>query len=202
VCDEGFELKSTKSPIRKRLMDGAHAAMMRRMSSERSPSLLILRYDRTRQEVVDLIGVPRQFFVPAVIQARKPLAPTARRAGWVGCNILLDQIPEAGKVDIIRAGALAPRETVVDQWNATSFLRGRDVGTRSWLLVTLRCVEAVAVPGGQFTLADIYRFEGELARQFPANANIRPKLRQQLQVLRDAGVLTFLGGGLYQRSRG
>ncbi len=31
---------------------------------------------------------------------RKPLSPTARRAGWVGCNIVLQQLPEDGRLDV------------------------------------------------------------------------------------------------------
>jgi type II restriction enzyme len=32
----------------------------------------------------------------------------------------------------------------------------------------------------------------------PLNRNIRPKIRQQLQVMRDHGVLEFLGQGRYR----
>lgn len=199
VCEEGYELKSTKGRIGSRIVDGAHGAMMRRLESPRSPSLLVLRYDRARQQVVDMIGVPRQFFVPQIIEERKPLASGARRAGWVGCNILLGQVPASGKVAIVTDGRVESRETVVARWNATGFLRGRDLAARGWLLATMRCVEAVAEPGGTFTLSEIYAFEAELAQQFPGNANIRPKLRQQLQVLRDAGAVAFLGGGTYRR---
>jgi hypothetical protein len=45
-----------------------------------------------------------------VIEKRKPLAPTARRAGWTGCNILLRDIPEAGKIFVVRDGAPLPKD--------------------------------------------------------------------------------------------
>ena len=51
----------------------------------------------------------------------------------------------------------------------------------------------------KFSLADIYAFEPLLAQLFPANKNIRAKVRQQLQVLRDLGQLKFLGSGTYVR---
>jgi len=41
----------------------------------------------------------------------------------------------------------------------------------------------------QFTTQDIYAHEKALARAHPENHNVRPKIRQQLQVLRDAGEL-------------
>ena len=38
-----------------------------------------------------------------------------------------------------------------------------------------------------------------LQARHPQNNNIRPKIRQQLQVLRDKGVIEFLGRGLYRK---
>jgi type II restriction enzyme len=48
-----------------------------------------------------------------------------------------------------------------------------------------------------FTLDDMYGFAGELQRKHPQNAHVKPKIRQQLQVLRDAGLLTFAERGHY-----
>ncbi|MCB9805227.1 hypothetical protein H6769_06535 [Candidatus Peribacteria bacterium] len=39
-----------------------------------------------------------------MIEKRKPLSSTARRAGWTGCNILLNLIPESGKIYYIQNG--------------------------------------------------------------------------------------------------
>jgi type II restriction enzyme len=50
----------------------------------------------------------------------------------------------------------------------------------------------------EFSLADVYAFESKLARLHPNNRHVRPKIRQQLQVLRDLGLLQFLGGGDYR----
>jgi Dam-replacing HTH domain len=41
-------------------------------------------------------------------------------------------------------------------------------------------------------------FEPRLAALYPGNNNVRPKIRQQLQVLRDRGWLEFLGRGRYR----
>ena len=49
-----------------------------------------------------------------------------------------------------------------------------------------------------FTLSELYAYTKELSRLFPRNKNIRPKIRQILQRLRDAdGFLVFLGEGHY-----
>ncbi|MGD0489035.1 MAG: hypothetical protein ABSB94_17815 [Syntrophorhabdales bacterium] len=37
------------------------------------------------------------------------------------------------------------------------------------------------------------------ANRLPPSRNIRAKIRQQLQILRDMGIITFLGGGDYLR---
>lgn len=51
---------------------------------------------------------------------------------------------------------------------------------------------------GEFTLAEAYAFAGELARLHPANRHVEPKIRQQLQRLRDLGFVEFLGRGIYR----
>ncbi len=51
----------------------------------------------------------------------------------------------------------------------------------------------------EFTLKDFNtRFEQELASLHPKNQHVKPKMRQQLQVLRDRNVLEFLGHGRYR----
>lgn len=50
-----------------------------------------------------------------------------------------------------------------------------------------------------FSLDDVRKFESRLAREYPQNRNIDAKIRQTLQILRDQGVLRFLGAGKYQR---
>ena len=40
-----------------------------------------------------------------------------------------------------------------------------------------------------------YALEDNLSRLHPANRHVRDKIRQQLQILRDLGLLEFLGGG-------
>lgn len=44
----------------------------------------------------------------------------------------------------------------------------------------------------EFSLRDVYSFSAELASLHPENKHIKDKIRQQLQVLRDAGLIEFL----------
>ena len=196
ACGEDFELKSQKRQFGKKISDGAFGTMCQRLASDNNPNLILMNYDLARLSVTNLFFVPRHFFVRDIIQERKPLAPTAKRAGWVGCNILLGEIPAAGKIFLVRAGEQAPRRLVLEQWRSTLFLKDQNVAARGWLIEVMKCVDAV---GRQdFTLDDVYAQEDRLHRLYPANRNVRPKIRQQLQVLRDRGYLSFVGRGRYR----
>jgi len=48
-------------------------------------------------------------------------------------------------------------------------------------------------PTGEFTTADAYIFERELEQLHPDNRNIKAKIRQQLQELRDRNLLLHIG---------
>ncbi len=196
VCAEEFELKSQKGRFGPRVVDGAFGTMCERLASSNNPSLILMNYDLARFGVTDLFFVPKHFFVREIIQERKPLAPTARRAGWVGCNILLSEIPSSGKIFFVRDGGAAPRDLVMEQWRSTLFLKDRGVAARGWLIEVMKCVERIGRVA--FTLEDVYGFEDRLKAIYPGNQNVRPKIRQQLQVLRDQGYLDFLGCGRYR----
>lgn len=195
-CEETFELKAQKRPFGPRVTDGALETMGRRLESSTNPNLLLMNYDADNRQVRNLIVVPKQFFTRSIIEPRKPLAPTARRAGWIGCNIVLRDIPASGKISVVRDGVVQPRETVMAEWRRTLFLRDFALPNRGWLIEVMACVEALPI---EFSLAQVYAHEGRLSDLFPDNNNVRPKIRQQLQVLRDAGLVEFLGGGQYRR---
>lgn len=50
-----------------------------------------------------------------------------------------------------------------------------------------------------FTLKEIYYYQNELRKLHPRNNKIKHKIRQQLQFLRDLGLLEFLGNGIYRK---
>ena len=50
-----------------------------------------------------------------------------------------------------------------------------------------------------FTLDQIYRFEELLAEKHPDNHHVKDKIRQQLQMLRDNGIIEFTGRGHYRK---
>jgi type II restriction enzyme len=195
-CGDEYELKSQSKAFGKRVADGAYEKKIERLQAENAPNLILLQYDRGRKRVENLRIVPNFFFVPQAIERRRPLGPDARRAGWVGSNILLDRIPASGQIGVIHSGNIRDKSVVMREWDRLRFVERRVGDARGWLLEVMNCVERIGLL--DFTLADVYAFETELASIFPRNNNVRPKIRQQLQVLRDGGFLEFLGQGHYR----
>jgi Dam-replacing family/Dam-replacing HTH domain len=195
-CKEEFELKSQKGKFGTRVVDGAFKAKCERLAASNNPNLLLMNYDLKSLAVVNLFIVPRHFFVREIIEERKPLAATARRAGWIGSNILLSRVPESGKIHIVQNGLVREKELVLAEWQKTLFLRDESPDTRGWLLDVMKCVESLGK--SEFTLDEVYAFERHLGDLYPGNQNVKPKIRQQLQYLRDRGFIDFVSRGSYR----
>ncbi len=195
-CGEDYELKSQKGRFGPRVADGAYRTMLDRLKASDNPNLILMNYDLTALSVTNLIVVPKQFFTANIVEARRPLALTARRAGWQGCNILLRDVPDSGKIWLVRDRQWTPQDEVLASWRRTLFLRTESLAARGWLLEVMKCVEGLG--RSEFTLEDVYACEQHLSGLFPANKNVRPKIRRQLQVLRDRGFLEFAGRGAYR----
>ncbi len=196
-CREDYELKSKKNTIGSKILDGAYHTMIRRLSSGDNPNFFFLNYDVLKWEVINFCVIPKHFFVPEMIEKRKPLSSTARRANYVGCNILLKQIPQTGKIFFVKNRQVEPKEKVLTEWKRTLFLREeKEVSAKGWLLDIMRSVEKLGKR--EFMLDDIYASESELQKLHPDNRHVRDKIRQQLQILRDKGYLDFTARGRYQ----
>ena len=180
-----------------KINDGAYSTMIERITGNNNPDFFFMSYSKQELKVKNFILIPKHFFVPDIIEKRKPLAPTARRAGWIGCNILIDKIPEQGRIDIISNGEIVNIEYVINKVNKSNRLETNDINSRGWLMDILNCVNNMS--SKTFTLEEMYQFENVLHIKHPKNNNIRPKIRQQLQFLRDKGFIEFLGNGQYKK---
>jgi type II restriction enzyme len=196
-CNEEYELKSQRKQFGSKVVDGGYPAMMRRLGGNTNPNLFLLNYDFRTLMVTNLLVIPKHFFTADIIEERKPLPPTARRAGWVGCRILLREIPNSGRIALIRNGVIEPKAKVLDNWNRTLFLRNQqDLNAKGWLLHVMRCIERIGK--SQFSLDEVYAYEHELKVAYPGNHHVRAKIRQRMQVLRDNGYLEFVDKGIYR----
>lgn len=169
--------------------------MISAIRSDHVPNLLALHYSQ-HWSISNLLLIPRFSYSESAIEKRRPLGPNARRAGWIGCNILLSKIPPSGIVNVITEGIVVPKSTVRNAFQKMKPLAGLRPDARGWSLDVLRVVEQLPE---KFSLADVYQFEVELSRLHPGNKHVRDKIRQQLQVLRDMKYLRFGGRGDYER---
>lgn len=196
-CREDYELKSKKDFIGTKIVDGAYRTMVERLQSTNNPNFFFLNYDLSNFSVLNFLVIPKHFFVPDIIEKRKALSSTARRAGWIGCNILLQSIPQTGKIFFVKNRQIKPRENVIANWQKTLFLREeKEMGAKGWLLDIMNCVEKIGLK--EFSLDKIYAFENLLNKKYPDNKHIKDKIRQQLQILRDKGYLEFTSRGNYR----
>jgi len=196
-CKEDYELKSKKDGMGAKIVDGAHSTMIERLQSSGNPNFFFLNYNLSDYSIKNFLVIPKHYFVPEIIEKRRPLSSTARRAGWVGCNILLQNIPQTGKIFYVRDGQSEPKERVLSEWQKTLFLREeKEISAKGWLLDVMRCVEKIGKLN--FTLDEVYAFERELEKLHPENKHIKDKVRQQLQILRDKGYLEFTLRGQYR----
>jgi type II restriction enzyme len=193
-CTQPFQLKSQRGWNPRKIPDAGYQAMLRAIRADKTPNLFILQYS-SDWLIQNLLLIPRAFFTESVIEKRPPLGPQAQRAGWVGCNILLGQIPPDGKIPMVSAGAALPKEQVRSEFSRVRRLGELPPSSRGWTVDVLKAIRRLGK--AEFTLRELYDSELELKALHPRNQNVRPKIRQQLQVLRDLGMLRFVAAGRY-----
>ncbi len=170
--------------------------MIERINSENNPNFFFLTYTKN-WTVNNFLIIPKQFFTSEIIIKRPPLAKTARRAGWVGCNIDISKVADVGKVFLVKNSEIVKRQIVKETFNKTLFLRSKSKDAKGWILDIMSCVDLIKKDN--FTLDDVYKFEEKLKLKYPNNNFIKDKIRQQLQFLRDKGIIEFVGRGSYKK---
>jgi len=169
--------------------------MLSRINSGSAPTLCLLERNGSWQ-IESLTAIHSSFLTEVVIERRPALGPHARRAGWIGCNIRLDRIPIDGEIAVIQGGFCIPKTVVRRRFRQFLPLAHLPAEQRGWTTLTLSVIRALAKPA--FRLSELYEREKSFAQLYPDNRHIRAKIRQQLQVLRNLGVLRFEGSGLYR----
>ncbi len=197
-CHADFELKSKelqKNQLPSIIPDGAYETMISRINSCNNPHFFVLIHHC--QVIRHFFLVPNFYFVANYIEKRTPLSATARRAGWIGCNINLSSIPQHGFIFIVKDEKEESKDSVLEQVAKVSRINNKSLEERGWLLDVLKCVEQISQK--EFSLKDVYLYAEHLKKLHLANHNIEAKIRQQLQILRDKGFIEFLGHGQYRK---
>jgi type II restriction enzyme len=195
VCASRYQLKSQRTKVGDRILDGAYAAMQRAITSDETPNLFLLHYKLPQLTVENVFLIPHFAFSMSCVEKRKALSPTARRAGYVGCYFVLNRIPSDARIQIVQDGRPTSSSDVRSAYEKLRPLEKLNVKRRGWTLDVLNIVKSLNKT--EFKLKEVYEHEDLLAKFHPDNAHIQPKIRQQLQELRDMKLVKFLGDGHY-----
>lgn len=195
-CKNEYELKSKSNNIGNKIVDGAYKKMITRIEEENAPNFFFLNYNIKDYSILNFFVIPSHFFTKEIIEKRKPLSMTAKRARWVGCNILFGNIPSSGRIYYIKNSLVTPKKIILDNWKKVLFIKETpDNQKKGWLLDTMNCIDSLNKK--TFTLQEVYNFENFLQKKHPNNNHIKDKIRQQLQFLRDKNYITFDKKGIY-----
>ena len=169
--------------------------MMDAIRTDATPNFFFMQYDLDSWRVKNLLLIPSFAFPVSAIVKRPPLAATARRAGWVGCNIALNRIPIDARIPVVRESEVSPAKKVREQYRHVKPLQELNAKQRGWTLDVLNAVRRLRK--AEFTTAEMYAFTRELEELHPDNRHVKDKIRQQLQVLRDRGFLVQITRGIW-----
>jgi type II restriction enzyme len=170
-CRHGYELKSKLGIFSKTVLDGAYSAMIRTIRDGGTPTFLLLEYTTT-WSVLRLRAIHHSLITEQAIVARKPLSASARRAGWIGCNIVLPAIATQGQIPLVVDGSFCRKNSSREAFARIQTLSALSMQNRTWAAAILRLTDNFS--GEHFSLREIYQFEPELQQLFPSNRNIRP----------------------------
>ena len=197
-CAAPYELKSSAKILGARVVDGEYKTMMGKIAAGTAPTLMLLQY-APGWKIENLVALHSVFLTPAIVEARNPLGPTARRAGWQGCNLRVDRVPPDGRIALVRGGVVSEKAEVRRQFELSARFGDLPLARRGWAGLVLAAVRKIGK--AEFTLAEVYAFKETMHAVYPGNSHVRDKIRQQMQVLRDLGYVEFVGRGSY-RARG
>lgn len=198
-CDRRVQLKAARGGHGRTVANSAYEPKMAAIEANAAPDYTFMGFDADAWRVTELAVVPGHFMTPSVVEKRPPLSENARRSGWVGSTIRLDRVPDAGRIELVHEGSSVAPTKARQTFAQTAFLAAEETSRRDWTTAVMDCIEDLDVSQGEsFALGDVYAFEDRLAELYPDNDHIRAKIRQQLQVLRDEGLVEFLGDGEYR----
>ncbi len=197
TCGEDYELKS-KQGFSEKIVDGAYSTMIEKINENENPNFLFLSYEKSYQ-ISNLVVIPKYFFLPDIIEKRKPLSERARRAGWIGCNINLKSIPESGRIFLIKNSEIINKNDVIEKFNQTIFLKKNNAESKSWIFDIMNIIDKLNKE--EFELSELYAFEEYFKLRHPNNNNIKARIRRELQILRDNNYLNFVKRGKYRLKR-
>jgi hypothetical protein len=92
ACKMEYQVKSLNGRFGPTLTGAAFQPLYERALARTVPDFMLIEYNLRRAQVSNVGLIRGSDLTPERIIKRKALASTARRAGWVGCNVYIDQL--------------------------------------------------------------------------------------------------------------
>ena len=95
-CGEQYQVKSSRKAFAGRggkikFLGAEYSTTIASMGGGNPPwNLILVRYSEENQEIEKTLLIERKNISEKNVIPRKPLGPSARRAGWQGCNFQFD----------------------------------------------------------------------------------------------------------------
>jgi len=89
------------------------------------------------------------------------------------------------------------KESIIAEAKKVRNLYNNSPEKAKWKIEVLKIIDRLE---GRFSLQDIYNYTTSLELLFPENKHIKEKIRQQLQFIRDDGIIIFIGNGKYKKT--
>lgn len=112
VCERTYQLKAKDGRFGLRITGAAYEPTIDYIRRGKMPEHIFVEFDKRFNTVVFVNAIPGRLITADRIIPRKPLAATARRAGWRGCNIVISGLPSVRMV----APAGIERSKVRGEW--------------------------------------------------------------------------------------
>jgi hypothetical protein len=115
-CSSTYQVKAKNGRFHSKIAGAAYAPTIRALRGGTLPNYVLVEYDPRFSIVVFVSGIPGSAFTEESVVARKPLSGAAHRAGWQGCSLLIEGLPQ---VRIVEPSGL-PKDGVREKWSAAA----------------------------------------------------------------------------------
>jgi hypothetical protein len=89
-CDSRYQIKGKNGRVGRKIPGGAYQPTIGALHRGEMPEYVLVEFDTRFATVVFVDAFPGRLITEDRIEPRKPLSATARRAGWQGCNIIVE----------------------------------------------------------------------------------------------------------------
>lgn len=185
ACEQTYQLKAQKQGFGALVRDAAYRPWIDSIDKGTTPNLLLMKYDLNHFKVDHLEVIPSFFIRGSCLKSWL----LSTRPHYEMCSIHIAMVGPDARIKIVERGEAKHPGEVQERYRSFAWMKHVDRRTRGWTADVLRCIRHLKK--ADFTLQEVYSYETELGKLHPENRFVRPKIRQQLQILRDQGFLHF-----------